>query len=106
MVGISTARLAGGGGPLAASALVFEVFGRLFGPPAILACGLTCLGTIKFKVYEARAAEGTRASLAPSVSSEASPPSGGVADVASVDPSVEPAIASPPAEPTDDEPTT
>ena len=40
-VGIASALVAVVGVPLAAIALVFEVFGRVFGPPAILACGLT-----------------------------------------------------------------
>ena len=57
VVGISSALVAVVGVPLAAIALVFEVFGRVFGPPAILACGLTYLLTLKFKVYEARSAE-------------------------------------------------
>lgn len=57
VVGISSALVAVVGVPLAAIALVFEVFGRVFGPPAILACGLTYLLTLKFKVYEARRAE-------------------------------------------------
>lgn len=55
VVGIASALVAVVGVPLAAIALVFEVFGRVFGPPAILACGLTYLVTLKFKVYEARA---------------------------------------------------
>lgn len=56
VVGIASSLVAVVGVPLAAIALVFEVFGRVFGPPAILACGLTYLVTLKFKVYEARRA--------------------------------------------------
>jgi CIC family chloride channel protein len=56
VVGIASALVAVVGVPLAAIALVFEVFGRVFGPPAILACGLTYLVTLKFKVYEAQRA--------------------------------------------------
>lgn len=54
VVGIASSLVAVVGVRLAAIALVFEVFGRVFGPPAILACGLTYLVTLKFKVYEAR----------------------------------------------------
>ena len=39
---------------LAAIALVLEVFGKSFGPPAILACGVTYLLTLKFKIYDAQ----------------------------------------------------
>lgn len=57
VVGIASALVAVVGVPLAAIALVFEVFGRVFGPPAILACGLTYLVTLKFKVYEGQASD-------------------------------------------------
>ncbi|MBN8611660.1 MAG: chloride channel protein [Deltaproteobacteria bacterium] len=89
VVGISTALVAVVGVPLAAIALVFEVFGRVFGPPAILACGLTYLLTLKFKVYEARAAEGT-------ASVTQADHEGVAAEGVRPDPAIEPAIAPPP----------
>ena len=51
VVGIGSALVAVIGVPLAAIALVLEVFGKSFGPPAILACGVTYLVTLKFKIY-------------------------------------------------------
>ena len=36
---------------LLAIALVLEVFGKAFGPPAILACGITYLITLRLKLY-------------------------------------------------------
>lgn len=60
VVGISSSLVAVVGVPLAAIALVFEVFGRTFGPPAILACGVTYLLTLKVKVYQWRAATSGR----------------------------------------------
>lgn len=58
VVGISSSLVAVVGVPLAAIALVFEVFGKSFGPPAILACGVTYLLTLKVKVYKSASAAG------------------------------------------------
>lgn len=59
VVGIASALVALIGVPLAAIALVLEVFGKAFGPPAILAVGLTYLVTLRFKLYaQARPAPG------------------------------------------------
>jgi CIC family chloride channel protein len=52
VVGIGSSLVAVVGVPLAAIALVFEVFGKAYGPPAILACGLTYLVTLKVKIYK------------------------------------------------------
>ncbi len=54
VVGVGSSLVAVIGVPLAAIALVFEVFGKSFGPPAILACGVTYLLTLKFKIYGAQ----------------------------------------------------
>ncbi len=51
VVGISSSLVAVVGVPLAAIALVLEVFGKSFGPPAILACGVTYLVTLRLKIY-------------------------------------------------------
>lgn len=51
VVGVASSLVAVVGVPLAAIALVFEVFGKAFGPPAILACGVTYLLTLRFKIY-------------------------------------------------------
>lgn len=71
VVGIASALVAVVGVPLAAIALVFEVFGRVFGPPAILACGLTYLVTLKFKVYAAQRAVPSDPAPAPEDASDA-----------------------------------
>jgi len=52
VVGIGSSLVAVIGVPLAAIALVLEVFGKSFGPPAILACGVTYLLTLKFRIYD------------------------------------------------------
>jgi CIC family chloride channel protein len=52
VVGIASSLVAVIGVPLAAIALVFEVFGKAFGPPAIVACGLTYLITLRIKIYK------------------------------------------------------
>lgn len=52
VVGIGSSLVAVVGVPLAAIALIFEVFGKSFGPPAILACGVTYLLTLKLKIYQ------------------------------------------------------
>ena len=52
VVGIGSSLVAVIGVPLAAIALVLEVFGRSFGPPALLACGVTYLLTLKIKIYK------------------------------------------------------
>ncbi len=51
VVGIGSSLVAVVGVPLSAIALVLEVFGKSFGPPAILAIGVTYLLTLKFKIY-------------------------------------------------------
>jgi CIC family chloride channel protein len=52
VVGIGSSLVAVSGVPLAAIALVFEVFGKAFGPPAIVACGVTYLVTLRIKIYK------------------------------------------------------
>lgn len=54
VVGISSSLVAVVGVPLAAIALVLEVFGKAFGPPAILASGVTYLVTLRLKLYAAQ----------------------------------------------------
>lgn len=54
VVGIASALVAMVGVPLAAIALVLEVFGPQYGPPTILACGLTYVVTLRLSVYEQR----------------------------------------------------
>lgn len=51
VVGIASALVAVIGVPMAAIALVLEVFGAAFGPPAILACGITYVVTLRLSVY-------------------------------------------------------
>lgn len=55
VVGIASALVAMVGVPLAAIALVLEVFGAPYGPPAILACGVTYVLTLRLTVYEGQA---------------------------------------------------
>lgn len=52
VVGIASSLTAVVGVPVAAMALVFEVFGKAFGPPTILACGVTYLVTLRFRLWE------------------------------------------------------
>ncbi|HRG97109.1 MAG TPA: chloride channel protein [Polyangiaceae bacterium] len=54
VVGISSSLVAVVGVPLAAVALVLEVFGKAFGPPAILASGVTYLVTLRLRLYAAQ----------------------------------------------------
>lgn len=49
--GIASALVAVVGVPLAAIALVLEIFGASYGPPAILAVGVTYVLTVRFTVY-------------------------------------------------------
>lgn len=49
VVGIASSLTAVVGVPIAAIALVFEVFGKAYGPPTILACGLTFIVTVRFR---------------------------------------------------------
>lgn len=49
--GIASALVAVVGVPLAAIALVLEIFGATYGPPAILAVGVTYVLTVRFTVY-------------------------------------------------------
>ncbi len=51
IVGIGSSLVAVVGVPLSAIALVLEVFGKSFGPPAILAIGVTYLVTLRLKLY-------------------------------------------------------
>jgi CIC family chloride channel protein len=51
VVGIASALVAVIGVPLASIALVLEVFGAPYGPPAILACGVTYVLTLRLRVY-------------------------------------------------------
>lgn len=51
VVGIGSSLVAVIGVPLSAIALVLEVFGKSFGPPAILAIGVTYLVTLRVKLY-------------------------------------------------------
>ena len=51
VVGIASSLVAVVGVPLAAIALVLEVFGTHFGPPAALACGLTYVLTLRLTIY-------------------------------------------------------
>jgi len=52
VVGIASALVAVVGVPLAAIALVLEVFGSEYGPPAVLACGLTYVLTLRLTIYK------------------------------------------------------
>ena len=52
VVGIASSLTAVVGVPIAAMALVFEVFGKAYGPPTILACGLTFIATVRFRMWE------------------------------------------------------
>ena len=49
--GIASALVAVVGVPLATIALVLEIFGASYGPPAIMAVGLTYVLTVRFTVY-------------------------------------------------------
>ncbi|WP_239014805.1 chloride channel protein [Archangium violaceum] len=51
VVGIASALVAVVGVPLAAIALVLEVFGSEYGPPAVLACGVTYVLTLRLSIY-------------------------------------------------------
>lgn len=52
VVGIASSLVAVIGVPLASIALVLEVFGAAYGPPAILACGVTYLLTLRLSIYK------------------------------------------------------
>jgi CIC family chloride channel protein len=54
VVGIASSLVAVVGVPLAAIALVLEVFGASFGPPAVLACGLTYVLTLRLTIYRSQ----------------------------------------------------
>ncbi|ACY18243.1 chloride channel protein [Haliangium ochraceum] len=54
IVGIASALVAVIGVPMAAIALVLEVFGPAYGPPTALACGVTYVLTLRIKVYGAQ----------------------------------------------------
>lgn len=51
VVGIASALVAVIGVPIAAIALVLEVFGATYGPPAILACGVTYVLSLRLRIY-------------------------------------------------------
>ena len=51
VAGIASALVAVVGVPMAAIALVLELFGPAYGPPAALACGLTYVVTLRFSLY-------------------------------------------------------
>ncbi len=64
VVGIASSLTAVVGVPIAAMALVFEVFGKAYGPPTILACGLTFIATIRFRHWaQVGGAEEVRANV-------------------------------------------
>lgn len=52
VVGIASSLVAVIGVPLAAIGLVLEVFGSAYGPPAILACGVTYVVSLRLRVYK------------------------------------------------------
>ncbi len=52
VVGVASALVAVIGVPLAAIALVLEVFGPTYGPPAILACGVTYVLSLRLRIYK------------------------------------------------------
>jgi len=54
VAGIASALVAVVGVPMAAIALVLEIFGPEYGPPAVLACGLTYVVTLRFSLYGAQ----------------------------------------------------
>lgn len=51
VVGVACSLVAVVGVPLSAIALVLETFGAPYGPPAVLACGLTYVLTLRLSVY-------------------------------------------------------
>lgn len=51
VVGIASSLTGVVGVPIAAMALVFEVFGKAYGPPSILACGLTFIATTRLRLW-------------------------------------------------------
>ncbi len=58
VVGIASALVAVVGVPLAAIALALEVFGSEYGPPAVLACGVTYVLTLRLSIYREQLREG------------------------------------------------
>jgi len=58
VVGVASALVGMVGVPMAAIALSLEVFGPQYGPPTILACGLTYVLTLRLTVYERQLARG------------------------------------------------
>ena len=54
--GIASALVAVVGVPMAAIALVLEVFGPQYSPPAVLACGLTYVITQRVRLYRSQRA--------------------------------------------------
>ena len=58
VVGVASALVGMVGVPMAAIAMSLEVFGPQYGPPTILACGLTYVLTLRLTVYERQLARG------------------------------------------------
>jgi CIC family chloride channel protein len=58
VVGVASALVGMVGVPMAAIALTLEVFGPAYGPPTILACGLTYVLTLRLSVYDRQEARG------------------------------------------------
>lgn len=52
VVGVASALVALVGVPMAAIAMSLELFGPQYGPPTILACGLTYVLTLRLSVYD------------------------------------------------------
>lgn len=80
VVGVASSLVGVVGVPLAAIALVFEVFGKAFGPPAILAVGVTYLLTLRFKIYGAQ-----RSSPSPDADETGAAPAGSIAQPSEVE---------------------
>jgi CIC family chloride channel protein len=51
VVGIAAALTGVVGVPIAAMTLVLEVFGKAYGPPAILACGITYIVSLRLRLW-------------------------------------------------------
>lgn len=58
VVGVASALVGMVGVPMAAIALTLEVFGPQYGPPTILACGLTYVLTLRLSVYDRQEVRG------------------------------------------------
>lgn len=58
VVGVASALVGMVGVPMAAIALTLEVFGPEYGPPTILACGLTYVLTLRLSIYDRQEVRG------------------------------------------------